>query len=274
MTEEQDERRRRRAGLLLGLLALTGIGVTAVLTATLATGASTPPLRLAVTPAGVLVTAGDTATYQISLLRGSERGAVDFTVAELPTGATAAFAPSTTTGDATTLTITTDGDDTDGVVTPAGEYDVVVRATGEDAVAGTTVHLAVQSGTLTGDATPVALSGSLTTALVPGSSERIDVRLRNAGDRAITLTSLGMALDAVTAPRSSAARPCDAGDFAITDYAGPSLTLGAGQAATLSELGVPTAQWPLVRMLNTSANQDGCQNATLNFRYRATGSEA
>jgi hypothetical protein len=57
----------------------------------------------------------------------------------------------------------------------------------------------------------------------------------------------------------------------LAPYAGPELLLPAGTTRTLSDLGVPAAELPAVRMLNTSENQDGCKNATLRYTYSATG---
>lgn len=274
MTEEKDGRRRRRAGLLLGLLALLGVALLAGLTAALAPAAGTPPLRVHTTPSSITLTAGEAADYAVRLTRGSERGPVAFTVANLPPAAIATFAPASTTGDATTLTITTDGDDRDGAATPAGDYDVVVRATGPDAVAGSVVRVRVQSDPMAAANDLVRVAGSLGSVLRPGAGAGLNLSLTNPGGTAVRLSNLTVTLASLTAPRSSAARPCTLHDFEVVPYAGPALTLTPGQTRTLAQLEVPAAQWPQVRMRNTTANQDGCQGSTVAFGYDVTGRSA
>lgn len=274
MTEATEERRRRRAGLFLGLLALLVIGLVAGLTASLATGASTPPLRVNSTPSTVVLTAGADATYAVRLTRGSERGAVAFSVADLPPAATATFSPASTTGDTSTLTITTDGDSTDGTVTPAGDYDIVLRATGPDAVAGAIVRLKVQSAAMPGTNDLVRVSGTLGTVLRPGAGAGLNLSLTNPSGSAVRLSSVNVSLASLSAPRANTARPCTLADFEVLPYGGPAITLTPGQTRTLAQLDVPAAQWPQVRMRNTSVNQDGCQDSTVSFSYGVTGRTA
>lgn len=233
-----------------------------------------PPLRLSITPDSVSVTVGDQARYDVALLRGSERGPVTFTATDLPAGATAEFAPATTDGAATVLTIRTDGDATDGSVTPAGDYRVVVRATGDDAAVGATVALKVQNGTFIGTDNGVRAEGSLVTPLSPGSSGPLDVALTNPNPETVTLTGLTIGLDSVSAPNAAAARPCIVADFAVGPYTGPGLQLAAGATATLSQLGVAATDWPTVSMRNTASNQDDCQRAVLRFTLVLTGQTA
>ena len=46
--------------------------------------------------------------------------------------------------------------------------------------------------------------------------------------------------------------------------------VGAYESTSLSARGIPSSQWPQIRMLNTAANQDGCKGATLTLSF--TGS--
>jgi hypothetical protein len=274
VTEDQDQRRHRRAGVFLGLLALSTTGVLAVVFATLAPATNTPPLRVNTTPDTVVVTAGQTARYDVELTRGSERGPVAFTVANLPAASSATFSPATTTGDGSTLVITTDGDDRDGTLTPAGTYDIVLRATGPDAVAGAVLRLKVQSQAAASLGDAVRISGSLATGLRPGTGAGIDLRLANPGRTAVRIDAVSVALAGVTAPRATAEHPCTLADFATVAYTGPALTLAPGATRTLSQLHVSAAQWPQVRMRNSSVNQDGCQTAVVTFTYGVEGQSA
>lgn len=269
MTEEKDERRKRRAGLLLGLLAFLGVSI--LIGAALAPAADNPPLRVNATPTTIVLTAGESGTYDVTLSRGSERGLVAFTVADLPPAATASFSPASTAGDTTKLTITTDGDDRDGTVTPAGTYDVVLRATGSNAVAGTLVRLKVQKQAIASLGDVVRVSGTLETVLRPGASAAIDATLANPSKNAVRINAVSVTLSGLAAPNVTAARPCTLADFDIVGYTGPAFTLTPGETRSLSQLGVPAAQWPKVTMRNTSVNQDGCQRATVTWTYNVEG---
>lgn len=269
MTEEKDKRRRRRAGLLLGLLAFLGVSI--LIGAALAPAADTPPLRVNATPTTIALTAGESGTYDITLSRGSERSMVAFTAADLPPAATASFSPATTVGDTTKLTITTDGDDRDGTVTPAGTYDIVLRATGSRSVAGTLVRLKVQKQAIASLGDVVRVSGTLGTVLRPGAGASIDATLTNPSRTAVRINSVSVTLSGLTAPNATAARPCTLADFEMVGYSGPAFTLTPGESRSFSQLGIPAAQWPQVRMRNTSVNQDGCQRATVTWTYNVEG---
>jgi hypothetical protein len=268
VAEEKDERRRRGVGLFLGLAILT---VSVVVGAAFALAANTLPLRLNATATTVVLTAGDTATYNLVLSRGSERGPVDFTATNLPPATTATFSPVRTSGDTTTFTVRTDGDPTDGSFTPPGDYDIVLRATGRAADAGAVVRLKVQGDPMAGPGAPIRLSGSLDTVLRPGHGGVVNVSLTNPNNAAVRVTTVTASLSSLTAPRATAAHPCTLADFELVPYTGPGFMLMPRQTRTLAQLGVPTDQWPQVRMRDTALNQDGCQGATVSFSYGVTG---
>jgi hypothetical protein len=272
MIKDKEARRRRRTGLLLGLPAVLGVSV--LVGANLAPAAGTPPLRVNATATTVTLTAGDTATYDVKLTRGSERGVVAFTAADLPPAATASFSPASTTRDGSTLTITTDGDGRDGTFTPAGDYAIVVRATGPDAVAGAVVRLKVQSRPIPATGSPVRVSGTLDTVLRPGVGGGLNLSLSNPNSAAVRVSAISVRFTDLRAPNATPARPCTFADFEIVAYAGPAFTLTPNATRTLSQLRVPAAQWPQVRMRDTALNQDGCQGATVNFTYGAEGRSA
>ena len=49
------------------------------------------------------------------------------------------------------------------------------------------------------------------------------------------------------------------------------LTLPPGRTSSLSDLSLPSGQWPQVGLLNTSVNQDGCKGATLTLDFTGSG---
>jgi hypothetical protein len=107
--------------------------VTVNLTVTLA-----PSVRLSATPTAQNVTAGQSASYTITLQRTNFTGAVDLAVNGAPAGTTASFSSDPTTGTSSVLTITTT------VGTPAGTNIVMVSATASGvAIVPLTVSLTV-----------------------------------------------------------------------------------------------------------------------------------
>jgi hypothetical protein len=106
--------------------------------------------------------------------------------------------------------------------------------------------------------------------LAPGApSAAVDLAITNPFTAAMTVTALGVS---VTGTSISA---CAVGNYDVTAYSGPfPLTIPPGTTRTLSQLGVPRAQWPQVQMLNLPANQDACKGATVQLHYSGTGSGA
>ncbi len=110
--------------------------------------------------------------------------------------------------------------------------------------------------------------------LSPGASSPIDLRLTNRERFPLQVNKLVATIQTVTAPYADAAHPCTPGDFAIVQFSGVyDFRLAASSTHTLSALGIPQAQWPLIQMLDRPVNQDGCQRAkvSLTFAGTATG---
>jgi hypothetical protein len=61
-----------------------------------------------------------------------------------------------------------------------------------------------------------------------------------------------------------------AGNYVVTQGLTTSITIPANSTKSLSDLSVPTGNWPVITMLNTSYNQNACQGASLTLTY--TGS--
>jgi hypothetical protein len=116
------------------------------------------------------------------------------------------------------------------------------------------------------------IDGDLTEPLSPGTGSSLNLSITNPLDSALAVSKLLVEVDAVDAPNATAEHPCDVDDFAVDQFAGyGSLILEADSTSTLADLGVPNEDWPIVRMLDTEANQDGCKDATLSLSYSAEG---
>jgi hypothetical protein len=126
-----------------------------------------------------------------------------------------------------------------------------------------------------GSAAAFTIGGDLTTELSPGARGPLDLTLANPAGGDISVTVLTVAVSAVRAPNAGPERPCSVADFAVDQFSGH-LPIGAsGPAArTLTELGVPAADLPVLRMRDTAVNQDGCKDATLTLRYTGTAVES
>jgi len=130
----------RRALALIGVLCAVGVGAVAV------HGASAA-FTLAASPSSQIVTAGQAATYTVTVTRNRRYGGgVSFAVTGLPANATASFAPATTTAGHTALTVLTNW----GGTTPAGTSTLTITAVGARTTQTTTVTLVVAPATQPG----------------------------------------------------------------------------------------------------------------------------
>jgi hypothetical protein len=121
--------------------------------------------------------------------------------------------------------------------------------------------------------TTFTIGGGVTEELSPGVTVALDLELTNPHGRPLEVSDLRIRLMRVEAPNSSGARPCTERDYSLGQA--PSnlrLTVARNSTISLSGLGVEPAGRPHVGMRNLKVNQDGCQGATLTFRYTASGS--
>jgi hypothetical protein len=253
-------------------LTVTGVGdkvsgsVTAGLTVNYPLSGS---ISMTATPASVTMAAGSTAVYAVQLTRTNLPGAVSFGVASgLPTGATATFTPNPTTGTSSTLQIATAASTSDG------SYTLYLVGSGPDPSGKTQYAYASVQLVLSSSGSPFAISGDLSGMLSPGVSRPLDLTLSNPNKKPLSVTNLTVSVQTVTRTSYAIAYrlPCGADDYAITQYSGPyPLTVPAGRSASLSGLGVPSAAWPKVAMLDTATNQDGCKGAALALAYSGSG---
>jgi rhamnogalacturonan endolyase len=120
-------------------------------------GAATPDFSVSATPSSQIVAPGASAPYTVTVTPSAGfTGTVTFSVSGLPSGATAAFNPtSVTTSGSTTMTVATSAS------TPAGSYPLTVTATSGALVHTAGVTLVVQAaggGDFSVAATPASLT--------------------------------------------------------------------------------------------------------------------
>jgi hypothetical protein len=67
----------------------------------------------------------------------------------------------------------------------------------------------------------------------------------------------------------TSAADCAAANFTVAQQLAATPTVPASSTKSLQDLGVPQANWPQLQM-SGSANQNSCQNATVNLGYSGT----
>jgi hypothetical protein len=223
-----------------------------------------------VTPASVTMAPGSTAVYTVQLARTNFPGPVTFAVVGdgPPAGATATFTPNPTTGNSSTLQIST------AATTADGSHTLYLVGSGPNPSGGAQYAYASVQLVISTTGSPFAISGNPSGPLAPGTSLPVDLTLANANKKALSVTNLTVTVRSVTRTSAAIARdlPCTPADYAITQYSGPyPLTVPGSGSASLSSLGVASSARPKVAMLDTTTNQDGCKNATLTLAYSGSG---
>jgi hypothetical protein len=112
-----------------------------------------------------------------------------------------------------------------------------------------------------------AVGGNLTTALYPGTSQRLDLTFTNRSSAPITVPRGGVPARDITI--TSRAHGCASSNFAVAQGLASGVIIAARQFSpvSLSALHVPRGDWPVIEMIETNANQDACQGAKLTLTY-------
>jgi len=225
------------------------------------------PLAIRIRPRALIVDHGGIAKFRIRILHNSPaagarlRRSVRLRIVRgLPPGATATFKPNRTRRRASTLVVAT-GSAADGT----HRMRIRARSHGRSATARARVTISnAQSANFDIGAEP-------TRPMAPGISVPLDLTLTNPQSSEIAISDLGVRVSAVTAPGSSATRPCTGEDFAVVPFSGAyGFRVAAGDTTTLSELGFPVEQHPQLKMIDRPVNQDGCKGASLALAYDGT----
>jgi hypothetical protein len=142
--------------------------------------------------------------------------------------------------------------------TTAGGYTVTASVTG---VATPANFSLINSADFT-------MSGTVTAALFPGTSQRVNVVFTNPNPTPITI-----AANSITVTVSTSQAGCASSNFAVTHGPGVAVTIPGNTTISLSGLGVASSNWPVVTMIETHTNQNACRGAslTITFTGSATG---
>ena len=116
------------------------------------------------------------------------------------------------------------------------------------------------------------LSGEVSGLLAPGTSRSLDLGFNNP-DKSIDVGNVTVSITGVVRSTKAIAAnlPCTAQDYAVVQYSGRYPLMVPSGGSSLSKLGVPSAQWPRIAMLDTPRLQDGCKGAVLQLAYSASG---
>lgn len=227
-----------------------------------------PGLVLQVTPSTRTVDQGQATSYSATVSStGGFAGTVVLAATGLPAGAAASFSPSSvkmTAGGSAQLSINV----STASSTPGGDYNLAL--TGQS---GATQSAAVQTQLRVKAPLRVfALSGNVAGLLAPGTSQSLDLGFSNP-DKSIDVGSLTVSITGVarTTKAIAANLPCTAGDYAVIQYSGRYPLTAPSGSSSLSQLGIPSAQWPRIAMLDTPRLQDGCKGAVLQLAYSGSG---
>jgi hypothetical protein len=110
------------------------------------------------------------------------------------------------------------------------------------------------------------VSGNLTSLLYPGSSEPLDLVFTNPNTVAVNVAADGVDITISTNQAGCPAAP----NFTVNRGLTTQVTIPAGSTESLSQLGVPTTDWPVIAMVDTHSNQDACEGAVLTLAYSVT----
>ncbi|MGO4583007.1 hypothetical protein AB4Z38_03830 [Arthrobacter sp. 2RAF6] len=259
-----------RAGALLLLAGFLVVTLTSgVVLAASNNQAAQKGITLQLAPTSRSATQGTSASFNVIVQpTGGFSGNVSLSATGLPTGATASFSPAAVavgsgSGSATLNVSTTSA-------TPLGTYSLSLKgSSGTVASAVVVVSLTVTAG----QHQPFTISGGPAGLLAPGYGVSIDLQLANPGNTNLNVTGLTVSVTGITRTAQATAnnRPCNPSDYAVTQFSGSYPITAPPGNSSLSGSGIPAAQWPQIKMLNSSLNQDGCKGATLQLSYSGTG---
>jgi hypothetical protein len=254
------------AGTYTPTISATGANVTHTASITLVVRtAQSPDFTIAAAPAGQTVPLGADAQYAININRsGGFTGPVSFAVSGLPSKATASFGPlSPVAGSTTTLTVSTPSNGSTGVST----LSLVATAS----IGGSTVTRQGSVTLTTEKGTPIGISGAITKQLGPSVNVPIDVVLTNTNNFDVSVTNVAVAVEQATS--KVGCKGLDNFAVAQLPVSRYPLTIPSKTTKKLSDLGIPSSDWPSVRMLNLPSNQDVCKGVTLTLDFSAVATK-
>ena len=113
----------------------------------------------------------------------------------------------------------------------------------------------------------LVVGGNLLTPLFPGISEPLDLTFTNPNSVPITIPAGNLAAAHITVTTTQPG--CPDSDFEVVQGLTVSVTIPADQLTpiSLTDLLVPTGDWPVIAMVDTNTNQDACEGAALTLTY-------
>ena len=114
------------------------------------------------------------------------------------------------------------------------------------------------------------IDGNTTRSLLPGSTAPIDIRISNPHFYPIVVSDLTVRIASVTPGHSGAT--CRVSNFTVTQVHGFRVRLDAHSTVSMNSISPSTSGWPSVHLTGNRAQlEDGCQGATINLAYSASG---
>jgi hypothetical protein len=217
------------------------------------TAASPAPTLTLTASSDRSVLQGEDTTYDVALTRDGGFGApVGLAVTGLPSGATAAWSPSSpVAGDTARLTVSS------APSTPVGSYELTITGTGGGLSSSALAILNVKQ------TKPFGMSGSLAAPLLPGTGAPLDVTFTNPYDFNLTVTRIDAAVaDATSNPGCSGAA-----NYGVTPYSGPYPLILPPGTTQLSSLVADSTLWPRAAMLDLPTSQDACKGVAIRLDY-------
>lgn len=229
-----------------------------VTTAGLTITAPPSAFSLSVSPSTINTPAGTVATYTVTVARTNFTGPVNFSVTGAPPSSAATFTPASTTGNTTSLQVST------SAATTLGSYTLTIKGTSGSATANTVAQLTVSASH---GGTPFTISGTLDRLLAPGVTGLLNLSLTNPNNQTLNITNLTVAITGTNKPGCAVS-----GNYSVGQFSGTyPLTVPANSTRTLSQLTTQSATFPKITMNDLASNQDNCKGAVLSLSYSGTG---
>jgi hypothetical protein len=119
------------------------------------------------------------------------------------------------------------------------------------------------------------IEGDSVSLLGPGIMAPLDLKFTNPQAVSMSITDVTVTVLKVRSSSADRGHSCAVADFTV-DQVSPGLQINIAPRAarTLSNLEVPSSQWPKVGLPMRSFNQDGCKGASLTLGFTASGTRA
>ncbi|MGH9154704.1 MAG: hypothetical protein ACRD1K_02355 [Acidimicrobiales bacterium] len=123
--------------------------------------------------------------------------------------------------------------------------------------------------------TSFTISGSITQSFSPGIAATLNLSLANPNSFAIRVTNVTVTVAAATNRGGTANPGCNGTqNLVVRRQLATDVTVPRNATRSLSQLGLPEAQWPLLEMPNLPVNQDACKATTFTLTYSGAADKA